>query len=211
MEGFFDDLKDQFVPNSRVNDMQQVAKEERFNFRRKENFADQDYLLKSFQVFKGKKSKRLKGILRKKENELDAVIRMYDYIYWGDFKTKKTTIFEIDCPDLELPKFFIYPKGIINQVSSFFANKEKVFPDKIDFHTKFNIETSSKKELEEAIGKKLIQHLPLFPNISLEGEGDYLLIYFLGKQIPTPELMDNYDNVIDMLDMILNDNSNEFV
>ena len=85
MEGFFDDLKDQFVPNGRVNELQQIAMEELFNFRRKERFADQDYLLKAFQIFKGKNDKRIKGILRKKENELDAIIRMYDYFYWGGF------------------------------------------------------------------------------------------------------------------------------
>ena len=66
MEGFFDDLKDKIVPNGRVNEMHQVAKIHRFNFRSKENFADQDYLLKAFQIFKGKNDKRLKGVLRKK-------------------------------------------------------------------------------------------------------------------------------------------------
>ena len=211
MEGFFDDLKDQLVPNGRVNEMQQVAKEERFNFRRKEKFSDQDYLLKSFQIFKGKKDKRLKGILRKKENEFDAVIRIYDYFYWGDFKTKKTTLFEINCPKLDLPKFHIYPKGIINQVSSFFISKEKPFEEETDFHAKFHIETNNKIELEETIGKKLLSQLLSLSNISMEGEEDYLLLYFYGKQIPSPELMTNYENVVDILDLILNDNSNEFV
>jgi len=211
MEGFFDDLKDQFVPNGRVNEMQQVAKEEKFNFRRKEKFANQDYLLKSFQIFKGKKDKRLKGILRKKENEFDAVIRMYDYFYWGDFKTRKTTIFEINCPELDLPKFHIYPKGIMNQVSSFFVNKEKPFLEETDFHAKFHIETTNNSELETAVGKKLLSQLLSLSNISIEGEDDYLLLYFHGKQIPTPDLMTNYENVVDILDLILNDNSNEFV
>ena len=211
MEGFFDDLKDKIVPNGRVNEMQQVAKLHKFNFRRKENFADQDYLLKSFQIFKGKKDKRLKGILRKKESELDAIIRGYDYFYWGDLKTRKTTIFEINCLELDLPKFHISPIGILNQVSSFFTSKEKPFPEEQDFHSKFNIETSNKSEIEETIGQKLLQHLLSIPNISMEGEGDYLLIYFLGKQIPAPDLMSNYENVVDILDLILNDNSSEFV
>jgi len=211
MEGFFDDLKDKIVPNGRVNEMHQVAKLHRFNFRRKENFANQDYLLKSFQVFKGKKDKRLKGILRKKENELDAIIRMYDYFYWGDLKTKKTTIFEVNAPELDLPKFHISPRGILNQVSSFFTTKEKPFPEEEIFHSKFNIETIHKLEIEEIIGPKLRQHLSSFPNISIEGEGDYLLIYFLGKQIPSPDLITNYENVIDILDLFLNDNSSEFV
>lgn len=211
MEGFFDDLKDQFVPNGRVNELQQIAMEELFNFRRKERFADQDYLLKAFQIFKGKNDKRIKGILRIKENELDAIIRMYDYFYWGDFKTRKTTIFEINCPDLDLPKFFIYPKGILNQVSSYFVNKEKPFSEEIDFHAKYIIETKNNTELENALGKKLLTQLLSLPNISMEGEGDYLLLYFYGKQIPAPELMDNYDKAIEILDLILNDNSNEFV
>ena len=129
----------------------------------------------------------------------------------GDFKTRKTTIFEINCPDLDLPKFFIYPKGILNQVSSYFVNKEKPFSEEIDFHAKYIIETKNNTELENALGKKLLTQLLSLPNISMEGEGDYLLLYFYGKQIPAPELMDNYDKAIEILDLILNDNSNEFV
>ena len=49
------------------------------------------------------------------------------------------------------------------------------------------------------------------PNISIEGEGDYLLIYFLGKQIPATELITNYEKAVDLFDIILNDNSDEFV
>jgi len=211
MEGFFDDLKDKLVPNGRVDEMRQVAKEHKFNFRSKENFAGQDYLLKSFQIFKGKQDKRLKGVLRKKENEPDALIRMYDYIYWGDLKTRKTTVFEINCLDLDLPKFSIYPRGILNQVSSFFVSKEKAFPKEEIFHSKFNIETEHVEDLEATFGNKMLEKLLQFPNISMEGEGDYLLIYFYGKQIPAPELMSNYDMALDLFDLTLNDNSSEFV
>jgi len=211
MEGFFDDLKDKLVPNGRVDEMRQVAIENQFNFRSKENFSGQDYLLKSFQIFKGKKDKRLKGILRKKENELDALIRMYDYIYWGDLKTRKTTIVEINCLALDLPKFNIYPKGILNQVSSFFVNKEKAFPKEENFHAKFNIETENVEDLEATFGNKMLEKLLQVPTISMEGEGDYLLIYFYSKQIPAPELMTNYDLALDLFDLALNDNSSEFV
>ena len=211
MEGFFDDLKDKIVPNGRIDEMRQVAIENKFNFRSKENFAGQDYLLKSFQIFKGKKDKRFKGILRKKENELDALVRMYDYFYWGDLKTRKTTIVEINCLELDLPKFSIYPKGILNQVSSFFVNKEKAFPEEEDFHAKFNIETEHVEDLEACFGNKMLEQLLQFPNISMEGEGDYLLIYFYGKQIPASELMSHYDMALDLFELALNDNSSEFV
>jgi len=211
MEGFFDDLKDKIVTNGRVEEMRQIANENLFNFRSKENFSNQDYLLKSFQIFKGKNDKRLKGILRKKENELEAVIRVYDYIYWGEIKTRKTTIFEIYGPDLNLPQFYIHPKGILNQVSSFFMEKEIPYSDNSDFHGKFSIETPDSKTFEQAIDLNLLNELIKSPEISIEGEGDYLLVYFSGKQIPAKELIDFYENAIDLLEIIINNNSNEFV
>ena len=86
MEGFFDDLIDSFKKNGRVEEMRQIAHANKFRFKDREKFAQQDYLLKSFTIFNGKKDKRLKGIMMKEELAFNADIRIYDYWYFGDFK-----------------------------------------------------------------------------------------------------------------------------
>lgn len=211
MEAFFDDLKDMLVSNGRLNELEQIADINRFIFTSKEKFSDQDYLIKKFYIFRGKKDKRFKGILRKKDRELNASARIYDYIRWGEIKTQKTSIFEINCPDLVVPKFQISPKGVLNQVGNFFKGKERAFPEQEDFHNAYNLETSSTEDLESALTPKFFAQLSSLPNITIEAEGDYLLIYFLGKQIPATEIMDTYEDVRQILDIILNDDSNDFV
>ena len=62
MEGFFDDLIDSFKKNGRVEEMRQIARANKFRFKDREKFAQQDYLLKSFTIFNGKKDKRLRSI-----------------------------------------------------------------------------------------------------------------------------------------------------
>lgn len=211
MEGFIDDIKDMIRKNGRVEELNQIARSNGFRFKDREKFAVQDYLLKSFSVFKGKKDKRFKGILMKDILPPDGKIRIYDYFYWGDFKTRKTTIYEVKIKALDLPKFEIRPKGLLNQVSSFFVDNENPYPEEKNFHAKFEMLTKDSEHFEAEISPKVFDLLIDRKNISVEGEGDYLLIYFSYQQTQAKDIMEEYDYVLDVVDVILNDDTNEYV
>ncbi|MEM6966204.1 MAG: hypothetical protein AAF573_15675, partial [Bacteroidota bacterium] len=205
MEGFIDDLKDMIRKNGRVEELRQIAQLNGFRFEDREKFSVQDYLLKPFSVFKGKKDKRFKGILMKDIFPPDGKIRIYDYFYWGDFKTRKTTIFEVKIKALDLPKFEIRTKGILHQVSSFFIDNEKPYPEEKDFYTKYELLTPDPNHFEATVSPKLFDLILDRKDISVEGEGDYLLIYCTYQQTPAKAIMEEYDYVLDVVDVVLND------
>ena len=108
MQEFFDDIKDNFFGNARLSGLKQLAQSNKYKFRRKESFASQPYQLKGFEVFKGKNTKRLKGIINIDSKGKDYHIRCYDYIYDGNSGVWKTTVFEMFDTSFSLPMFEIH-------------------------------------------------------------------------------------------------------
>ncbi len=211
MEGFFDDLIDSFKKNGRVEEMRQIARANNFRFKDRERFANQDYLLKSFTIFKGKKDKRLKGVMMKEELAFNADLRVYDYWYFGDFKKRKTTVFELKCAEFDFPKFEIRTKGLFNKMSELVLSKDKVFPGATDFHATYEIITDDSEGLETELNLQSLDFILDKKNMLVEGDGDYLLIYFLYKQIPAREIMEEYEDVLDFVDVIFKNDEGEFV
>jgi len=211
IEGFFDDIKDIIQKNGRVEEMRQIASMNGFRFRSRETFARQDYLLKEFSIFKGKKDKRIKGIMMKKEPSFDINIRVYDYWYFGDFKKRKTTVYEVFGKALDFPRLEIRPRGLLNQMTEFFWANEKPYPDQKDFHTKYEVLSMDAKLFEAEMSPRVLEHLMSRKNISVEGEGDYLLVYSTYEITPAKYLMEEYDYVLDLVEIILNDDTNEYV
>ena len=211
LEGFIDDIKDIIQRNGRVEEMRQIARANGFRFRSRESFANQDYLLKEFSIFKGKKDKRIKGIMMKNEPSMQINIRIYDYWYFGDFKKRKTTIFEVFGKALDFPRFEIRPKGILNQVTEIFWAKEKPYPNQKDFHAKYEVLSMDAKLFETEMSPKVLEHLMDRKNISIEGEGDYLLVYSTYEVTPAKYLTEEYDYVLDLVEIILKDDTNQYV
>jgi len=211
MEGFFDDLIDSFKKNGRVEEMRQIARANSFKFKNRENFASQDYLLKPFSIFNGKKDKRLKGIMMKEELAFNADLRVYDYWYFGDFKKRKTTIFEIKCAEFDFPKFEIRTKSILNKMSELVLSKDKAFPNATEFHATYEILTDDPDALETELNLQSLNFILGKKNMLVEGEGDYLLVYFLYEQIPAREIMEEYDDVLDFVEIVFKEDEGEFV
>jgi len=211
MEGFFDDLIDSFKKNGRVEEMRQIARANKFRFKDREKFAQQDYLLKSFTIFNGKKDKRLKGIMMKEELAFNADIRIYDYWYFGDFKKRKTTVFEIKCAEFDFPKFEIRTKGLFNKMSDLVLSKEKAFPNATDFHAAYEIVTEDSEALEIELNLQSLNFILDKKDMLVEGDGDYLLVYFLYKQIPAREIMEEYEDVLDFVEVVFKNDEGEFV
>jgi hypothetical protein len=211
MEAFIDDLIDNFRRPERVAEFSQLARQYEFGFKAKEKFVNQPYFLKGFDIFKGKKSKRLKAILHKKEPSFSGMVRIYDYVYYGELKKRTTTIFEIRSNEFDFEKFEIRPKGAFNQLQEFFIDKEKPFPEKKEFHNKYEVKTEDSITFEAQVGSKLLEDFAQKKGLYLEADSDYLLFYFRNNKIPSKEIMVEYDFVLDMIEHILYDYSDDYV
>lgn len=211
MEAFLDDLIDNFRRPERVTEFTQLARQYEFGFKVKEKFVNQPYFLKGFDIFKGKKPKRLKAILHKKEPSFSGSIRIYDYVYFGEFKKRTTTIFEIKSSEFDFNKFEIRPKGTLNQLQEFFIDKVRPFPEKKEFHSKYEVKTEDSITFEAEVGSRFLEDIARKKGLHLEADADYLLVYYRNNKIPSKEIMVEYDFVLDMIEHILYDYSDDYV
>jgi len=211
MKGFFDDVIDLVRRNPRVEDLRQVARQHNFSFKSKESWAKQNLTLKAFSIFKGKKDKRIKGVLRKVILANEVEIRIFDYIYFGEMKNWKTTIYEIECQNFDFPKFLIYPKGFLKKVKDIFLTTDKPFPDASVFHSKFEVSTADHNEFEDELNSSFLNFLIDKKDFTAEGDGDTLLLYQENKLTKAEYIFEEYEDILDMIDGILNDDTDEYV
>ena len=211
MKAFFDDIFDMIRKNERVAEIGKLARVNGFKFKNKEAWSMQDYLLKSFSIFKGKKDRRIKGLLWKQEAPLETAIRMYDYYYFGEMKTYKTTIYEVNCQQLNLPRFEIHPKGFLKKVSDLFVSSDKPYKDDADFHSSYEIFTEHPKAFEEALNPNFLDYLLEQKKISAEGEGDLLILYHNNHLVPPHQMLKDYHHLLQLVDDLLHDDTDEYV
>lgn len=211
IEVLIDDFIDNFRKPERFDEFKQLARQFDFRYRNKEKFASQPYFLKGFNLFRGKKPKRLKAVLLKKEPAFNGVTRIYDYFYFGEFKKRQTTVFELQCKEFDFARFEITPKGTLDQIQDFFVGKDKPFPQEKDFHGKYEVDTRDHYVFEGQIGRAALNQIAERKGLHIEGHEDYLLVYFHGRKIPSQEIMQEYDFVLDLVDNILYDYNDDIV
>jgi hypothetical protein len=211
MEAFLDDLIDNFRKDERVVAMGQLAREFKFRFKERAKFASQPYHLKGFEIFRGKKPSRLKGILSLQDPSFNGKIRIYDYVYFGEFKKRRTTIFELESKDFDLPKFEIHPKGTLNQIQEFFVGKEKPYPEIKEFHSKYEVKTLEEEYFENRVSYLALEQIAEKKGLYVEGEGDYLLMYYRSQQVDVRDIIADCDYALDLAENVLHTDSGDYV
>lgn len=211
IEEFFDDLKDKFMKDERILELKQLSKEKNWGFRKQDHFANQSTALKGFKIFKGKKRKRLRGILIKPEESIKGNARIYDYIYYPDSGKKKTTVVEIETSQLNLSKFFIRSKRGFQKFKDLFAKRPIILPQVTHFHANYQIEAIDEPSTSFEFNEAFLDMIALKKGIRVEGEGKYLLVYRKHKQIPANELLEFYDFAMTLAESLIFDKSSEYV
>lgn len=212
MQDFIDDIKDSIWTNGRLVELQQVAQENGFKFKRKQKFSVQDYKLKAFHIFKGTQAKKLKGVLSKNLDDSQIKTRTYDYVYFGHGKNKQTTILEFYHSLLNLSKFEISPKGTFNRMKELFVASDKMLERSVNFHNNYQISTKFKDSIKFELNEEFLDLIASKKGLSIEGEGKYVLFYFKNKQIASHFLIEEYESMLRMLDrLVYGKSSEEFV
>jgi len=210
MIDFLEDITDLVFGNKRLEALSHFAKKKGFQFRRKVKSAGLDPFVQDMQFFDGKRKKSIKGYLFKRDLELGALNQIFDYTYRGDYGTKTTTIFLFDCSRMELPKFIIRPKGGLSKLGNIFSSTEWSSVNR-DFDKDFVVESSDMNYMRMMITMQFAEVINRLEDCTIEGRGDYLVIYKKNAKIDIIDMDNMYDDGVDLLDIIINDHSNELV
>ena len=191
-----DDIIDKFWKDGRVKALEEFASRHDFEFSGRDRLDLQTYQIRDFNLFKGKKAKRLKGILAKSVDTVD--VRIYDYIYYGEGEKRKTTVYEIFDEGLNLPRFLIRPKRIIKWVKEVFSKENWFYPDIPSFHAFYEIDGPYPEDIKTELSEAFVDLVSSATRLRVEGEGPYLLMYYRGRQTPVRDLDTTLDFVLDL-------------
>ena len=200
MNFVLDDIIDRFWKHGRIRQFEEYAARHDFAFKDRERMDQQTYEIQEFDVFSGKKAKRLKGILTKRFG--DVYLRIYDYFYYVDGERQKSTIFEAYDPTLQLPRFLIRPKRSIKWVKEVFVRENWFFPDAAAFHAYYEIDGPDHLAIAEYLTADLVDLVASSQHIRVEGEGAYLLVYQRRKQIQIRSIAEMIDFTLDLVESL---------
>lgn len=208
---FIEDVMDSFMGNERQSDLTQFAKRHQFKFRKRLSLSSLDYELKSLQLFKTKGKKKIRHVLRKQSENLQADIRIFDIGQQSDWGKYKTTAILIESDLFEFPEFIIRPKKAAEKLSGFFSSKDPIASRYPLFAKAFTVQGIEEDQLSFFVTKKLTELLLKEPNITIEGLKKYLVLYEKNKLKDPEDLLPFYDFGLDLTYIMLFDNSNDFV
>jgi hypothetical protein len=127
---------------------------------------------------------------------------MYDYVYYGESKKRKTTVFELYDNQLDLSPFIIRPKRGIQWLKEVFHKDTTFFPHCSAFHAYYEIDTQNKRTLGMQVTEAFVELISSTSRISVEGDGSYLLVYFRGVVVPANHLAEKLDLALDLLESL---------
>ena len=175
----------------------------------RERFGSQAISLKSFKIFKGKRGKRLKGVLYKTEKNTSLKTRIYDYIYFGDPKTRSHTVIEFFLPQWSFSEVLIRPKNRINKLKDFFRKSVLIFEGLHQFHKKYQVYCPTPEILKYELNEEFLELLAKQNKIWVEAKGSFILFYFKNKPLPLDQIGTKYEYVLDLLECLLHGHSSE--
>lgn len=210
MIDFFDDIGDLIFGNKRLDELKHFARSKGFQMKRKVKTTGLHLDIQGMNFFEGKKRKTIKGYLYKKDNEYNSLNQIFDYYYAGDLGTYTTSIFLYNCTALSLPQFNIKPKGSLSKLGNIFSWTEWSDVNR-NFDKDYVIESKDMNYMRMMITTQFTDVMLRLGDFTLEGKGDYLVLYKKHTKADIVDMDNIYDYGLEILDIILNDHSNEMV
>ena len=212
MIDFFEDIGDIIFGNKRLEAYQHFAKTKQFRYKRKHNpeLLSDDVKTMDLYLQGKKKRKSIKGLVYKRDNKLNILSKIFDFIHYTNSGKKTTTVFSFDCEDMDIPYFIISPRGSFSRLSNLFTSNEWSDVNQ-DFANQFTVETDDINELQMILTFQFAEVMLDLGDFTVEGHGNFIVLY---NRNHTTDIID-MDNVhhdgIELLDIILHDHSREMV
>ena len=201
MEEYIDDFIDKFRSDDRILELTNFAAKYNLNFIKRDRFGNQDFHIKGFKIFQGKRGKRLRGIIMDPEPTLPCRGRIYDYHYYSDGGKKKTTIIEIESNQLNLPGFRIRPTPFGLKVRKMFVPVRPAVKHPY-FNQHYIIECDDTQWVRDSITEEHLDLISSREKITVEGNKNFLLVYYRHKRINIDRLIYDYEFALEFFELL---------
>ena len=210
MQAFFEDIKELFFGNDRVSDLAQLSRKQGFRFWKNYSFRRLPYEIKSFGLFKGKNQKRLRSLLEKVDTEKGIKYQIFDFHNYKDYGTKKTTAIYISSETFDFPEFEVRPKDISEKLTGLFLRQDifNHFPKFTDAYTVKSLELD---HMEYLMSNEVLEILLKEEKMIMEGKHNHLILHKKNDLLEPNELIPFFEKCKRITELMLEDNSNDFV
>ena len=191
------------LKDGKSTEFQQLEEEQGFDFVKREKFADQDYNIKEFRLFRKKHARRLKGLISREVEKDKIKHRIYDYWTNNDMEESKTTVIELFHSGLRLSPFEIRPKRTIKWAKEIIGREPRIYEHLESFHSFYEIISENEARTASELNEVFLDLVSTKVKLRVEGEGHYLLVYYQNKQIPIARLMDEYNFALELQELLL--------
>jgi hypothetical protein len=203
-------IYDEVFKSQRVQELEQLAAEKQFSFIKRAAFSTQLTELKSFKVFSSKGAKRFLGVIFQELEELNGMIRCYDYLNTKDLETKSQSIVEIYSEDLVADYLMIEPKSTFSKMKGFFVASESPFPHLETFNHNFQI-SSKIPEADLLLKESALKLMSFYPGLTFEAMGNHFLFYYRKREMKIPEILPLITFAEEFINLLRFDDMDDYV
>ena len=189
MRAFLDDFLSGFRNDPRLTDLRQLAKARKWNFTARRKYEKESAQLEHFNLFSGKRGKRLTGIIKVRDKRLIGQFRIYDYVYFSDFGKRTTTVLEFNCPKYRLSGFSVEPKKSFTSFRKRNQMPDLFFATTPEFTKNYQITAARPEEIKIDLNVHFLDFIGDVPGWTYEGKDQVLVGYQAGNTLESNEIL----------------------
>lgn len=208
---FLEDIGDLIFGNKRLDVYKHFAIRKDFQLKRKHNPEILPIDILSMDLFRQNRKKRaIKGLIYRKENDLNTLTQIFDLQNYNDLGKKSTTVYVFENEDMHIPHFVITPKSSFGKLGSIFSSSEWSDVNK-DFASSFDVKTVDMNDLQMMLTIQFAEVMLNLENYTVEGNGNHIAIYRKNHITDIIDMDNVYLDGLELMDIILHDHSKEMI
>ncbi len=208
---FLEDIGDIIFGNKRLDVYRHFAQRKDFRVKRKHNPELLPIDILKMELFKENRKKRaIKGMIYRKETDLDILSQIFDLHHYNDLGKKSTTVYTYENDDMHIPYFIITPKSNFGKLGSIFSSSEWADVNK-DFASSFDVKTDDINDMQMMLTIQFAEVMLNLKDFTVEGNGKHIAIYRKNHTTDIIDMDNVYNDGLELMDIILHDHSKEMI
>ena len=146
-------------------------------------------------LFRMGRSRRFSNALVGKNQ--DVMVSVFDYRYvTGSGKNQSTssqTVAGFQAEELALPAFELRPENVFHKIGQAFGYRDFDFPDYPEFSRRYILRGEDETAVRQLFDSELIRFVEGLKGVSIEGEGDRLIVYRARRRLKVAQIRECMD------------------
>ena len=179
------------VEGDREGQLRAVAKSLDMDFSKSEEYSSRP-LLSEFNLFKRGLNKTITNILKKRDENLDTQIQIFDYSFEANYhatrRRYKQTVFFVQSKKLGLPEFSMEPETVFHKIGNYVGMQDIDFEQYPKFSGNYLLTGDDEEYIRFMMNEKLLNFFSKTTGWYMEGTNFYLIMYKLNRRFSAKDV-----------------------